>query len=182
MLKDALLEGYTTDSLENMPYSSLEQAAAMDPIVDQVREAVDVSTYGSLWDILLLAHPGMKKSQVHMIGERDPVQAQRAAKQLCGQVPMKFDYISNDRSMKHHPHLQRVLSATFIFTYTFAMLVLNLFLDAGKSEPQRWIRNQSAITHVGVERQRVQHVCMKPKVCFKPKVLSLVCNNSTLYK
>ena len=158
LLATKLVEGCTTDNMEVMPYTSLEQAAAMDPAVDEIRDAVKVQSYDSLWRLLLQAHPGFKKTKLHMVGQRDPVQAQQAAKQLCGKVPMQFDHILKDKGdMQHHPLLQRVLCASFVYTYRHAQLLWNVFLDAGKSEPQAWVKSHTAITHLGVHYERVRH-------------------------
>jgi len=136
--------------MQIMPYTSLEQAAAIDPAVDEIRDTVKVHSYDSLWRLLLQAHPGFKKTKVHMVGQRDPVQAQLAAKQLCGKVPMQFDYIVKARGdMQHHPLLQRVLCTSFAYTYRYAQLLWNVFLDAGKIEPQAWVKSHTAITHLG---------------------------------
>lgn len=155
-----------------MPYTSLEQAAAANPIIDEVREAVGVTSYAALWRLLLQAHPGFTKTKLHMIGERDPVQAQAAAKELCGQAPMTFKHLKDDNAgeVKHHPLLQPILSPGFTYLYTFLQMIWNMFLDAGKSEPQRWVLNRLAITHVGAKYDRVAHPLLKKRVwscCFE---------------
>ena len=166
LLATKVVEGYTTENMQIMPYTSLEQAAAIDPAVDEIRDTVKVHSYDSLWRLLLQAHPGFKKTKVHMVGQRDPVQAQLAAKQLCGKVPMQFDYIVKARGdMQHHPLLQRVLCTSFAYTYRYAQLLWNVFLDAGKIEPQAWVKSHTAITHLGVHYERVRHQLLNLNVC-----------------
>ena len=139
-----------------MPYTSLKQVAAIDPAVDEIRDIVKVQSYASMWRLLLQPHPGFKKTKVHIVGERDSVQAQQAGKHLCGKVPMLFDYIMKDTGdMLHHPLLQRVLRTLFSYTYRYAKLLWTCFEHAGKIKPQAWVKSHTIITHLGVHYERV---------------------------
>lgn len=173
IIQKILLAGYTSGEVgdpdedrQHMPFSSLDQAAAAHPIVDEVREAVGVSSYNALWRLLLQAHPGFKKTKLHMIGERKPKQAQDAAKELCGQAPMTFKHVQDDptNDTTYHPLLEPVLSPGFCYMYTFLQMIWNLFLDAGKSEPQKWVLNRTGITHVGAKYDRIAHPLLKMTV------------------
>ena len=128
----------------------------MDPAADEIRDTLKVHSYDSLRRLRLQAHPGFKKTKVHMVGDRDPVQAQLAAKRRCGKVPMQFDYIMKDTGdMLHHALLQRVLRTSFSYTYIYAQLLWTVFVDAGKNEPQAWVKSLTAIIHLGVHYERV---------------------------
>ena len=86
---------------------------------------------------------------MRMVAEREPKQAQEAAKQITGEVPMKFPYVTEDPILEHHPLMQRFLDPAFQYFFKFTQLVWNVFLDATKIEPQRWARQRTGIVYKG---------------------------------
>lgn len=161
-----LIEGRTTNGLQNVPYQSVEQASRYLPIIDTACQTLGMTKYESLWRMLQDTFPKLQKTQLHMIGSRDSPQAQLAAQQLSGEIPMRIDYLSGNGDVLHHPLLQRVLDPQFAYTYRHAQLWYNVFLDAGKSEPVRWVTDLTGITYRGLPlEQRVVHVLLKTKVC-----------------
>ena len=165
-VKDAVLEGRTTNGLQNVPYQSIEQAARFLPIINTACQILCITMYESLWRMLQQTFPKLQKSQVHMIGSRDGKQAQRAAKALCGEIAMIIDYLDGNPEVKEHPLLQRVQHPDFAYKYKYAQLWHNVFLDAGKCEPVRWATDLTGITYKGqVNLQRIVHVLLKTKVC-----------------
>jgi len=165
---DILDEGTVSQGLQSMPYNTLEGAAKENPVIDEICEALGVTSYQSLWRLLVQAFPDFKKSKIYMIAFREPVQAQQAAEQLLGQRPVCYEYVTKDSVLQHHPLLQRFMQPGFQFFYKWTQLWLNVFLDAGKIEPERWAKQRTAIIRKGTTSKikRVTHTLAKQGVGF----------------
>lgn len=145
-----LERGKVTEGLEHRPYSSLEEAAADNERIDQIRDDIGITSYQTLWRLVQQADPELQKSTVRMVGQREPDQAQHAAQQLCGRVPQDFSYVKDDPVLQHHPLMERFVHPVFQFVYTMAQLLKNVFLDAAKIEPQKWAKQRTGIFKKGV--------------------------------
>ena len=149
------------------PYSSLEEAANDHKRIDEICKLMHITSYKSLWRLLRQADPSFIKANVTMVGQRDPEQAQDAAKQLCGRKPMGFEHVTDDPVLKHHPLMERFMQPAFQFVYMMAQLVKNIFLDAAKIDPQRWAKQRSGIMKKGKTNRgtvAVTHVLQKLSV------------------
>lgn len=175
VVEDILIEGKVTENLQSIPYSSLEEAAAEHDVIDEICDAMDITSYATLWRLIGQHNPNFHKVKIDMIAEREPLQAQCAAKRLCGTLPCEFGYVQKDDTLKHHPLMQRFCSPEFQYFFMFTQLVYNVFLDAGKIEPEKWSRNRTAICLKGSSSMmdRVSHSLLKLGVSFICMYVSL---------
>lgn len=162
IVANVILEGRTTDGLQCLPYRSIEQAAGENPIIDDIMKKMKCPSYQALWTNLLKAHPGLRKTKLNVKGTREPGQAQSAAQQLLGKVPMKFAHDLHDA----HPLTRRVLADGFEYYYKWDQLQKNVGLDAGKIEPQIWVKAQVGITQLGAPRNPICYQLLMRTVCF----------------
>lgn len=162
---EALAEGKVTDGVQTLPYSSIEEAATERPVIDEICDAIGIESYSSLWRLVQQAFPDIKKKNLHMVGHREPVQAQHAAERLCGRRAMDFGFVTNDETLKHHPLMERFVRPGFEAFYKASQLMLNVFLDAGKMEAEKWSLQRTGIVVPGTYMERAEHTLLKRGVC-----------------
>ena len=151
IVANVILEGRTSHGLQCLPYRSIEQAARDHPVIGDIMTKMNCKSHQALWDNLVNAHPGIRKTKLNIKGTREPLQAQSAARQLLGEVPMKFAHDTHDA----HPLTRRVLADGYAYHYTWDQLQDCVKLDAGKIEPQVWVKAQVGITQLGAPRNPI---------------------------
>lgn len=146
-------EGRTSCGLQSIPYRCLEQAAADHPIINDIKDKMNCPNYTAMWAHLVKAHPGLRVTKLNIKGTREPVQAQNAAMQLIGRVPMKFE----PKKYNAHPLTRRVLKSGYNYFYTWNQLQTCVKLDAGKIDPQEWVKAAVGITQLGAPRHAISY-------------------------
>lgn len=138
-------QGREWEELGKHPWRSLEEMAEAHPMVVDAMYLLNCTTYPSLWRLLRQAQPGLRKSVMLIKGSREPVQAQQAARQILGWDPMVFVA----RVHNAHPRTRRVLDGNYVYHYKYEQLEDNVYIDAGKAEPKKWVMSQRVITSSG---------------------------------
>lgn len=163
-LHAVLLEGYTSDGQPNLPFRSLEHAAQHSPVVDKAKKALGCPSYTALWSHLLIKHPGLGMKSLNVKGDRQPEQARRAANEILGNTPVAFAPKFPAGSLHNHPLTRRVLKKNYKFFYSYKQLHGNIFCDAGKADPPKWIKQQKGIVQLGALRTALLYSLLKLRV------------------
>lgn len=128
------------------PWRSLEELVDVHPVVWDYMDLLGINTLPSLWRLLRQILPGLdNKCKLVIKADREPKQAMHAAAQICGWEPMDF----TSDIFSAHPLTQRVQDKGYQYRYKFEQLRRNVYLDAGKAEPHKWVINQKIISTPG---------------------------------
>lgn len=144
-------------------WHSLQELVEENPQLEEAMDLLGITKYTSLWRLLKQAQPGLRMSAMKIKGSRECKQAQSAAKQILGQEDVVFDVKAHE-----HPRNQRVLKKGYSYRYKYKQLLYNVFLDAGKIEPQRWLRAKKVLTSLGWSAHAVTHLLLMKSVCPQP--------------
>jgi len=138
-------QGREWQQLGKHPWRSLEEMATANPLVHDTMALLRCNTYPSFWRLLRQAQPGLRKSVMLIKGDREPTQAVKAARRILGWDNMAFE----KRIHSAHPRTQMVLDPDYKYHYKFEQLVDNVYVDAGKADPKKWMMSQRVISSVG---------------------------------
>lgn len=139
-------DGRPWKGLGKHPFRSLEELVEVHPVVEDYMELLCITTLPSLWRLLRQIVPGLdNKCKMVIKADREPKQAMHAAAQISGKKPMDFtaDIFSA------HPLTKRVQDEGYQYQYKFEQLLHNVYLDAGKAEPHKWVITQKVISSPG---------------------------------
>lgn len=144
-------QGREWQQLGKHPWRSLEEMATANPLVHDTMALLRCNTYPSFWRLLRQAQPGLRKSVMLIKGDREPTQAVKAARRILGWDNMAFE----KRIHSAHPRTQMVLDPDYKYHYKFEQLVDNVYVDAGKADPKKWMMSQRVISSVGYTQRAV---------------------------
>ena len=143
-------------------WRSLDELVEVHPQVEDVMDLLHCTTIPSLWRLLRQAQPSLRHSKMTIKADREPKQAQKAAQQILGNIPMVFE----EKYIGEHPWARRVLQGGYIFMYKFLQLLRNIYIDAGKAEPQKWLMSSTIITATGFTHRAVSSALIMKSVRF----------------